>query len=888
MATINYANPGVYIEEKESGARPIEVAGTSTAAFLGLTTTGVANKPTPVESYKEYEEQFGGVSENGTDPGDLMALSTRAFFHNGGRNAYIVNVCNGGAKSKATLKAGRGGNAISLFDVEAKGIGKQGDNIEVVLEPKDGPGSGYFSMTVKVKGVTKDEYKSLPLAPGLEGSLEQVVNIRSKFVALKKPGSTLPNGASTADFVEEVKAYLEDYTFTSVKIGFTNDDIGSLRNSTEVALKISGISEVPGGALSLTNLDSAKIDESRKLFQTEIEKSLLDTPYKKVPVICKIVANGTSRQLKCILKTTEPNTVIEFINSPVNQVSSEDRSTLLSRLISGRNLSNPSDDLKTAVLSGEITQFDPTRLRNGVLNLRIGVEFGRTVKFDSDQINASTTLRRLAEIATEQLNKDELPIPRATLPTAEFVNDPTPSNQYCKVSFGPDAPQNALLVTDDLNENFFAPIEDASAWKITLPSPAPKSISFRLKPSSEDENIIGFSVSDESNLDLSKLFQAFNTQMELLSKKAQSQANRSAKVEAIDDCLLIWDPGNDVSVLTSVASEAANILHLTSSYGAVTKALNDIQETLAIIETLTGGVNGDEGGLTDYSDALQELERLTDVSIICLPGNPWDKGMSTRSWEIVEAAIAHAERQKDRLVIVDPPETKVGVEKWIKAYDVQNANLPTSSYSVVYYPWLEVPVGKSSNVKVPPCGFAAGIWSRTDLERGVWKAPAGVDARIYGAEELVHDLTDIQGGALNLQGVNCLRNLTGYGQVVWGGRTRATLTEPQWRYLPVRRTAAMIEDSLRDALLWAVHQPNKQDLWSALKLNIEAFMNRLFRAGAFQPQAARDAYFVKCGLGITMTQADIDAGVVRVQVGFAPVKPAEFVVITIEQINENR
>jgi phage tail sheath protein FI len=172
------------------------------------------------------------------------------------------------------------------------------------------------------------------------------------------------------------------------------------------------------------------------------------------------------------------------------------------------------------------------------------------------------------------------------------------------------------------------------------------------------------------------------------------------------------------------------------------------------------------------------------------------------------------------------------------------------------------------------------------MARGVWKAPAGLDATIKGAQELVHNLTDTQGGALNGQGVNCLRNIAGTGQVIWGGRTRATLNEPQWRYLPVRRTALMIEDSLRTALLWAVHQPNKQELWSALKINIEAFMDRLHRAGAFQPQSPKDAYFVRCGVPSSMTQADVNAGIVRVAVGFAPVKPAEFVVITIEQISE--
>jgi len=282
---------------------------------------------------------------------------------------------------------------------------------------------------------------------------------------------------------------------------------------------------------------------------------------------------------------------------------------------------------------------------------------------------------------------------------------------------------------------------------------------------------------------------------------------------------------------------------------------------------------------------------MPDVSIICLPGHPYEDGESRT---IVDEAINHAERQGDRMVIVDPPKpTQNNI--WRVESDLLRANLPSSSYSAIYYPWVRMPGlrannasnGSSREVLVPPCGSAAGVWSLTDKERGVWKAPAGVDARLRGITSLVHDLTDIQGGALNRYGVNVLRNLPGYGPVVWGGRTLATKVKPQWKYLSVRRTALMIEDSLRENMLWAVHEPNRSELWAVLRINIEAFMNRLFRAGAFQPDAASDAYFVKCGLGSTMTQGDIDAGIVRVRIGFAPVKPAEFVVIEIEQINEN-
>ena len=142
---------------------------------------------------------------------------------------------------------------------------------------------------------------------------------------------------------------------------------------------------------------------------------------------------------------------------------------------------------------------------------------------------------------------------------------------------------------------------------------------------------------------------------------------------------------------------------------------------------------------------------------------------------------------------------------------------------------------------------------------------------------------DAQQDQLNPLGVNALRTLPGAGPVIWGARTRSTRSNPEWRYVPVRRTALMIEQSIFGGIQWAVFEPNDHRLWGSLRLNIDSFMNGLFRAGAFQGEKASDAYFVRCGLGDTMTQGDIDRGQVIVIVGFAPLKPAEFVIVRIQQ-----
>jgi phage tail sheath protein FI len=142
---------------------------------------------------------------------------------------------------------------------------------------------------------------------------------------------------------------------------------------------------------------------------------------------------------------------------------------------------------------------------------------------------------------------------------------------------------------------------------------------------------------------------------------------------------------------------------------------------------------------------------------------------------------------------------------------------------------------------------------------------------------------DAEQDQLNHLGLNCLRKMPGFGSVIWGSRTLSTKANPEWRYVPVRRTAIFIEQSIYGGIQWAVFEPNSHQLWSSLRANIGSFMDGLYRSGAFQGEKASDAYFVRCGKGDTMTQGDIDRGQVIIIVGFAPLKPAEFVIVRIQQ-----
>ncbi|MBS9405392.1 phage tail sheath subtilisin-like domain-containing protein [Halomonas sp. TRM85114] len=346
----------------------------------------------------------------------------------------------------------------------------------------------------------------------------------------------------------------------------------------------------------------------------------------------------------------------------------------------------------------------------------------------------------------------------------------------------------------------------------------------------------------------------------------------------------------DVTAAAPASNSALTILGLGAAATSSAMPPQDITGGGLIEAYLNGGGDGEPApGLALYQSVYTTLRDYRDISIMLLPGLNWIEAGDN---SIIQSAITHAEFMQNRMLIVDPPDTAVIANRLTTPKDVKHLGVSTSPYVALYYPWLDVAnpyydADTAANLpktfSIPPSSFAGGLWARIDGTRGVWKAPAGLEATVrstVGPNVLIGNALQDN---LNEFGVNCLRAIIG-PTVIWGARTRATKTKPEYRYVPVRRTQNMIGESLYNALQAVVFEPNDHKLWSSLRANVGAFMDTLHRAGAFQGEKASDAYYVKCGLGSTMTQADIDAGVVRVVVGFAALKPAEFVVVQIKQI----
>jgi hypothetical protein len=322
----------------------------------------------------------------------------------------------------------------------------------------------------------------------------------------------------------------------------------------------------------------------------------------------------------------------------------------------------------------------------------------------------------------------------------------------------------------------------------------------------------------------------------------------------------------------------------------------------------------------DYTEALQEdtpLDKVPIFNLMVLPGIA-DNSATWPADEsgilILSTAIAFCER-KLAFLIMDPPiaDSADGTVKpaaWppmptpVPAPPGDNSNpiqatmnqgsTPESKNAALYFPYLLTPdpiTGSGINYvtgqpsQMPPAATVCGLYAATDIARGVWKAPAGFQTQANNVSGVVQRglMTDPRQGVLNPLGVNCLRQFPNVGTVVFGARTLVTLTDEQWRYVPVKRTALFIEQTLLANLKWVIFEPNAQPLWSAISMSINAFMLGLFKQGAFQGVTPSLAFQVQCD-SQTTTQTDIDNGVVNILVGFAPLKPAEFVVITIAQL----
>jgi uncharacterized protein len=395
----------------------------------------------------------------------------------------------------------------------------------------------------------------------------------------------------------------------------------------------------------------------------------------------------------------------------------------------------------------------------------------------------------------------------------------------------------------------------------------------------------------------------------------------------IDDVLLITAldegvAGNSVRISVDYANVEAISFNLTIEFIMNGDPINGLKETFANIymteehpRSITRMVNGisqlvtcgilkdsrpkcctaflDKGSEVAFTEAeassiylgnrtnregIYALDNVDIFNLLCLPG--------IADSEIIMYAVDYCKVRR-AFMIVDSPKSISEPADIITL--MSSDKLPKTEYGAIYYPWIKIadPLIKGDLRSCAPCGTIAGLYARIDSNRGVWHAPAGPEATLIGVEGVNYRLSDLERSYLNSLGVNCIRIFPGFGVKAWGARTLrgADQLTSDYKYVPVKRLALFLEESLYQGFIWIVFEPNDESLWSRIRLYAGAFMHDLYiqPGGAFCGASPKEAYFVKCDKETT-TQNDIDRGVVNIWVGFAPLRPAEFIILHIQQI----
>jgi len=411
--------------------------------------------------------------------------------------------------------------------------------------------------------------------------------------------------------------------------------------------------------------------------------------------------------------------------------------------------------------------------------------------------------------------------------------------------------------------------------------------------------------------DLPTLASALQTQIQAIKTASGAQALPNATVSVVGSAsstaYIVVKPGtNPGDALTLTGTAATKLGFATATTNVQQYALGASNAFAA--QALPNGnkMTGSDGswdptkplaqwsttqgialGLIGDPLAKSGIYALMDVdlfNILCIPATI-NLTQSSDLTAVASAATALCQTRR-AMYLLDVPGNVPDTVPQIMAWLDNNAGL-RSPNAAVYFPHIDIPdpLNNLRLRKVSPSGTIAGLWARTDGTRGVWKAPAGTAATLTNVPQLEYTLTDPENGVINPLAINGLRSFPIYGQVCWGARTLngADQMADQWKYIPIRRLALYIEESLYRGTQWVVFEPNDIPLWSQIRLNVGTFMQTLFRQGAFQGSTPSQAYFVLCD-STTNPQASIDQGIVNIVVGFAPLVPAEFVIISIQQM----
>jgi phage tail sheath protein FI len=847
-----YLHPGVYIEEVSSGVRPLEGVGTSTAGFVGKTLKGEPNKALFITSWAQFVRTFGDLS-----PDSYLPYAVANFFENGGKRCYVVRVLNAvsARRSEVTLPD-RESSPRSTLRISAKGGGKWGDSLGIRIESSTNDPTHEFRIVVLHEGREQERFDNLSVDPASQGYVVTEVNGNSDFIQ-----------------VEDLEAY----------------DVNAVARAASAAL---GATEDFGAGVNLVLTEPDGTAHTASLI------GILSRDDVLANVQSAFAPAGVNASLddgnRLVIAANDPGFDQYFSLSGASGPLAG-----MSGFYQGAGASIGATQKSAVATGGTFDMTGANDLDISVNGSVISITLTNAV-LDLDtllgEINAAISAGNAAGVVSALREGDRLVV---------RTQNRGANNASLSISGGADGVLQFRRFDRGGSSGDTVVGQGSSEAAFVQSDPGPFSFTDGATLSFITNNgTLGADVTTTvtfSNTAIPNLQQVSAAQVASAINTAAAAVAGGPHVAAVveNNRVIVRQSrrGNFFRLRVSDGTHSPNLrlnfsTQQQTGYTGGTPS-PDHRPALAIGAS---GVNepyplalGSDGnpvtafdyiGTADAKTGLHALDDVDDVNFVAVPGQT--------SSQVVGGAAAYCATRKDCVFIADSPEplgSQVTDPIHVRDF-VQNQLAFKTSYAALYYPWVEVadPVGAGRNPRrlIPPSGMVAGMYARIDNTRGVWKAPAGTEANVRGALALEYSMADAEQDILNPIGVNCLRRFSASGIVIWGARTLGTQSDPEWRYLPVRRYAIYIEQSILRGTQWAVFEPNDAPLWDTLTANITDFMMGEFHRGALAGRTPDEAFRVKCDADLN-PPFEVNAGRVNVEIRFAPLKPAEFVIIRISQ-----
>jgi Bacteriophage tail sheath protein len=828
--------PGVYIEEIPSGVRTIVGVSTSTGAFVDYFPQGPVGEAVQIFSWADFERIFGGLDTNSE-----ASYAIQQFFLNGGTTAYVVRTTSGttanAAKSAAIVLQDGAGNNILL--ATAANPGQWGNQLRIDVDRGSTDPSTLFNLTVTELSfaggtpavVATESFRNLTLDSAATNYVVEVVNARSQLITLQslatngRPAQTgTVSGAFSAIRLpgwQATTAFVVGQQILDVNGNLQKVTTAGTSGATPPAWPTTLNATVADGTVTWTLVATGVgvVPFWSASHAFSVGNQIVDANGNIELVTVAGTSGATAPAWPTVVGTVTVDGGVSWKLIPTGTGSLFPAWTTSQAFAVGAEILDSNGNLQRVTVAGTSGATPPA------WNTTIG---GTTTD---------------GTVTWSLVSPTRLAVDLADVMSVKLNANPVFTTQIQLNAGGPPPAISVGWLAATLQSQIRAVDPSLSNATVTVVGSASTEVFLQIKPGTMNPSDF-LTLADVTGGLAAALGLTTNVQQYALGSNAAVGAQALPGGVASPGSNGTWKPDTDAA---GVAKGLIGDQLLKTGMYALLDA--DLFNILCIPVT----------ALLPDTDAAQVAANAT---ALCT--------------------------QRRAFYILDPPQedgdrdTLDGIKSWLD----HNGSL-RSRNSALYFPRVDIADALNGFRlrTTATSGTIAGLYARIDVARGVWKAPAGIEASLGGVQDLEYTLTDGENGVLNPLAINCLRTFPVYGPVCWGARTLygADQLVDDYKYVPVRRFALFLEESLFRGTKWVVFEPNDEPLWAQIRLNIGAFMQSLFRQGAFQGTSPRDAYLVKCD-SQTTTQTDINNGIVNIVVGFAPLKPAEFVILKIQQL----